>query len=42
VKRLLLTHFYPPCDEVDVAGLARQEFGGEIIRAEDGLRLEIL
>jgi ribonuclease BN (tRNA processing enzyme) len=41
VKRLLLTHFYPPCDEVDVAGLARREFSGEIIRAEDGLRLEV-
>lgn len=41
VKRLLLTHFYPPCDEVDVAALAAQEFSGEIIRAEDGLRLEV-
>jgi ribonuclease BN (tRNA processing enzyme) len=41
VKRLLLTHFYPPCDEVDVVALAAQEFDGEIIRAEDGLRLEI-
>jgi ribonuclease BN (tRNA processing enzyme) len=42
VTRLLLTHFYPPCDEVDVVGLARQEFAGEVIRAEDGLRLEVL
>jgi ribonuclease BN (tRNA processing enzyme) len=41
VKRLLLTHFYPPCDEVDMAALAAQEFSGEIIRAEDGLSLEI-
>jgi ribonuclease BN (tRNA processing enzyme) len=38
VRRLLLTHFYPPCDEVDVAALAAQEFTGEIIRAEDGLQ----
>ncbi len=41
VKRLLLTHFYPPCDEVDVAALAAQEFAGEIIQAEDGLRISV-
>ena len=40
-KRLLLTHFYPPCDEVDVAALAQQEFAGEVIRAEDGLVITI-
>ncbi len=39
--RLLLTHFYPPCDEVDVVALAAQEFSGEIIRAEDGLKITI-
>lgn len=37
-RRLLLTHFYPPCDEVDVVALAAQEFAGEIIKAEDGLQ----
>ncbi len=41
VKRLVLTHFYPPCDEVDVVALAAQEFSGEILRAEDGLRLSV-
>jgi ribonuclease BN (tRNA processing enzyme) len=41
VKRLVLTHFYPPCDEVDVVALAAEEFAGEIIRAEDGLRLKV-
>lgn len=41
VKRLLLTHFYPPCDEVDVVALAAREFSGEIIKAEDGLGLEV-
>jgi len=40
-KRLLLTHFYPPCDEVDVMALAGQEFSGEILRAEDGLSLTV-
>jgi ribonuclease BN (tRNA processing enzyme) len=39
VARLVLTHFYPPCDEVDVVALAAQEFGGDILRAEDGLSL---
>jgi ribonuclease BN (tRNA processing enzyme) len=41
VPRLVLTHFYPSCDEVDVAALAAQEFSGEIIRAEDGLTLAV-
>uniref|UniRef100_A0A7C5AM21 Ribonuclease Z n=1 Tax=Desulfobacca acetoxidans TaxID=60893 RepID=A0A7C5AM21_9BACT len=41
VKRLVLTHFYPPCDEVDVCELAAREFGGGIFRAEDGLRLQV-
>jgi ribonuclease BN (tRNA processing enzyme) len=41
VSRLVLTHFYPPCDEVDVVALAAREFGGEIIRAEDGLKIEV-
>lgn len=40
-KRLLLTHFYPPCDEVDVVALARQEFTREVIRAEDGLTITV-
>jgi ribonuclease BN (tRNA processing enzyme) len=39
VPRLMLTHFYPPCDEVDVTALAAREFAGEIIRAEDDLRM---
>jgi ribonuclease BN (tRNA processing enzyme) len=41
VPRLILTHFYPPCDEVDVAGLAAREFAGEVLRAEDGLSLTV-
>jgi ribonuclease BN (tRNA processing enzyme) len=41
VPRLLLTHFYPPCDEVDVVALAAREFSGEVRRAEDGLRLTV-
>jgi ribonuclease BN (tRNA processing enzyme) len=40
-RRLLLTHFYPPCDEVDVVAQASQEFKGEVLRAEDGLSLTV-
>jgi len=39
VPRLVLSHFYPPCDEVDVTAMAAVEFGGEIIKAEDGMRI---
>jgi ribonuclease BN (tRNA processing enzyme) len=41
VSRLLLTHFYPPCDEVEVTALAAQEFPGEILRAEDNLKMTV-
>jgi ribonuclease BN (tRNA processing enzyme) len=41
VPRLLLTHFYPPCDAVDVVALAAQSFAGEVLQAEDGLKLII-
>ncbi len=41
VRRLLLTHFYPLCDEMDVVAEAAQEFKGEVIRAEDGLSLTV-
>ncbi len=34
-KKLVLTHFYPPCDEVDVVEQASKTFSGEIIRAAD-------
>lgn len=34
-KRLVLTHFYPPCDEVDIVKQARSAYKGEIFAAED-------
>jgi ribonuclease BN (tRNA processing enzyme) len=34
-KKLVLTHFYPPCDEVDVVKQAAAIFLGEIVKAED-------
>jgi len=41
VPRLLLTHFYPPCDQVDLGAACGQEFAGQILLAEDGLRLRV-
>ena len=40
-RRLVLTHFYPPCDEVNVAEQAAVTFSGEITRAEDLMVLEV-
>jgi len=35
VKKLVLTHFYPPCEEVDVVMQASRTFSGEIVKARD-------
>jgi ribonuclease BN (tRNA processing enzyme) len=34
-KRLVLTHLYPPCDEVDIVKQARSTYKGPVIKAED-------
>jgi ribonuclease BN (tRNA processing enzyme) len=39
VPRLVLTHIYPPGDEVDLVAESSRTFTGEIIKAEDGLRV---
>lgn len=41
VKRLVLTHLYPPALEADVVAQAQAEFGGMVVLARDGLELEI-
>jgi ribonuclease BN (tRNA processing enzyme) len=41
VKQLILTHFYPPCDEVDVLSAARSNFTGPILKAEDLMTIEL-
>lgn len=41
VSRLVLTHFYPSCDEVDMVAECSRTFAGDIIKAEDGLRLQV-
>jgi ribonuclease BN (tRNA processing enzyme) len=40
-KRLVLTHFYPPCDELDITRIVEKEYSGEIILAEDLMKIEV-
>ena len=40
-RRLLLTHFYPDCEGHDAAGPAAAAFGGEVLLAEDGMRIPV-
>lgn len=40
-KLLLLSHFYPPCDRVDLSGQIRKAYSGPFMLAKDGMRLEI-
>lgn len=41
VKKLILTHFYPECDEVDVTAQCRKTYAGHLILAEDLMRIEL-
>jgi ribonuclease BN (tRNA processing enzyme) len=41
VKRLVLTHFYPECEGADILGQCRETYSGEIILAEDLLRIPV-
>lgn len=41
VKKVLLTHLYPPCDDIDIVEECGREFKGEVIKSEDGMILEI-
>lgn len=38
---LVLTHFYPPVEEVDIRGIVGERFGGRIVLAEDGWSTEV-
>lgn len=40
-KKLLLTHFYPPCDESDLITPLRTEYSGEVVLAEDLMRIRV-
>lgn len=40
-KKLILTHFYPICDDYDILGQCKEEFSGEIVLAEDLMTIEV-
>lgn len=37
--KVVLTHLYPPCDSCDVVEIVKHEFAGEVILAEDLMRI---
>jgi ribonuclease BN (tRNA processing enzyme) len=41
VKRLLLTHFYPECESVDVEAECRKTYDGPLILARDLMKLDV-
>jgi len=41
VRKLVLTHFYPSCENVDVAKECRKTYSGPLILAEDLMRIEV-
>jgi ribonuclease BN (tRNA processing enzyme) len=41
VKRLVLTHFYPECDDADIEGQCRKSYGGTLDLAQDLMSIEI-
>lgn len=41
VKKLVLTHFYPGCEEADILGQCREAYSGEIVLAHDLLRVPV-
>lgn len=40
-KQLVLTHFYPPVEAVDIAGQVAEHFGGPVVCCHDGWSLEL-
>jgi ribonuclease BN (tRNA processing enzyme) len=40
-KRLLLTHLYPQCDQVDILEQCREVYKGEVFIAEDLMRIRL-
>ena len=41
VDRLMLTHFYPACDEADIAAQCRRTYGGPVLMAEDLMKVTV-
>jgi ribonuclease BN (tRNA processing enzyme) len=41
VRKLVLTHFYPECDQEDIAAECRQTYSGPLVLAEDLMEIEV-
>lgn len=41
VKKLVLTHFYPECDQVDIEKQCRKTWRGPLVLAEDLIKIEL-
>ena len=41
VGKLVLTHFYPECDRVDIEQECRKSYSGALVLAEDLMRIEV-
>lgn len=41
VQRLMLTHFYPACDETDITAQCRRTYQGPLLLAEDLMRVQV-
>jgi len=41
VHKLLLSHFYPPCEKVDLIASCQKFYSGEILLASDSLRVDV-
>jgi ribonuclease BN (tRNA processing enzyme) len=41
VRKLVLTHFYPECDQADIKKQCRKTYSGSLVLAEDLLKIEI-
>ncbi len=41
VRRLMLTHFYPACDQADIEGECRRTYAGPLILARDLMRVTL-
>ena len=41
VRKLMLTHFYPECDQADLVAECRKTYDGPLVLAEDLMRIEV-
>jgi ribonuclease BN (tRNA processing enzyme) len=42
VHKLVLTHFYPDCDNVDITRECRKTYSGPLLLAQDLMRIEVI